>query len=351
MKRNSSFQRAVLQFVIAVLVSSALFFSPDYQLQAEDLKIHCGAPGYKGLVDLKKCGFGAIRRFDFEPQYYPADTLGIDLFPWLGGWYKSKWLVWLTGHSFQFEADNHDWRGAGMPDHPFFDNNGCVGEATYVGEETPNGWARYAYEGGQGVDNSNWVVRSLRNDTTGVSDPWRFSLWFQLRIEHDEEPDSTYYRTNYHAVFWIKVDADADSAELQLYVEAIKSACSNDRSVLAAETLHVSDLTPGVYDSVHVPFHKYFNPDRYDGCENYDTTLTLTDLAVWWNGKDQVWVDRIDVYDEWAWNSLTGVYDDSATAFIKRHNDKNVKGFTLRDEPRPPQIWKTGCPPDRSTDS
>jgi len=326
----------VLQLVIAALVSFELFFFLDYQLQAEEFKIHTGRPGYKGLVDLKQCGFGAIRGLDFEDPYYPADTLGIDLFPWLGGWVASKWPVWLTGHGFQFEADDHDWDGNYMPEHHFFWNGGCVGSPE-EDIDAGNRWARYAYEGGPDVGDSNWVVKELGYDNTPVGGvyPWRYRNWFQLAIEY-VTPESTYCRTDYHAVFWIKVNEDALDAELRLKVWGI--GYSNRWVLLKEDTVYAEDLTGGSYDSLVVDFYKYYNEARDTDDVQFDTTQTQTDVVVWWNGKDQVWVDRIDVYDEWAWNSLTGVYDDSATAFIADHSDTNIKGFTLTDEPRPPQI-------------
>ena len=333
-------------WLLVILVGFILFTFLDHQAETGDFKIYTWTPHYKNFDQLDSCAFDAIWGPDFGDSDWGANTMGLDMFPMLGGWWRSDPMdnihqEWCTGASFFFEAEARDRFGREMLGFSWFVNNNCVG--TDIDDYTAsNGWARMANEND---DNSGNVVGGLRNELdTTIVDPdtmghamlwhaYRASMWFQTQIWED----SITKHADYYAVFWIKVNQGAQDAQLRLKVEWVKYP--NIRGVLAAETLDVQDLTPGSYDSVLVEFHKEYdttntNPDYFD------TTITQTDVHVWWNGEDTVWIDRIDIYDELAWNVLTGAYDDTVTAFLNwdKYVGKPIRGFQLTDEPEPEQI-------------
>lgn len=325
-----------------IVVGFILFAIVDYQANAGDFKIYTGYPDWRGFAQVDSCGFHGLRAISFSDSDFVHNPMGLELFPLLGGG-GPPYAVdrWLRGHSFCFEPDNRDWDGDEMPDHPFFSNWECVGSSE-PDVHADNGWARYV----QG--DSGWIVRDLRHDMAFNigAQPWRYSTWFQRQIKYTP-PESTYYRTDYHAVFRIKIDTSTalDQPEVRLYVWSSKDlpnswqcALDPDTATLAYST--VTGPPYGRYFTVDLQFHKYYNQGRVqDHCVDYDTTTTETDLGVWTNGEGEVWVDWIAVYDEYAWNTLTGNYNSECSTFINDHySDPNVKGFKLIDEPSPQRI-------------
>jgi hypothetical protein len=327
-----------------ILVGFILFAVLDHEAEAGDFKIYTGSPGYKNFDQIDSCDFDGIGCIDFDTADFNANTMGLDMFARLGGWdmegKNSKYAKWLTGADFFLEAEARDRFGRQMLGFSWFLNNGCEGEDIFDDDAT-NDWARWASDT---LHNSGNVVHGLRNelntnyvdpDTMGYAQMWvayRSSIWFCTQIWID----STTKYANYCAIFWVKVNQGAQDAQFKFVIQSVHG--NNLRDTLAARTVDVSDLTPGTYDSVWVHFHKQYDTSDTSS-QQFDTTTSLTDVSVWWNGEDEVWIDGVEIFDEWAWNTLNGEYDDSVTAFINKYqNQPAIKGFGLDDEPEPYRI-------------
>jgi len=329
-----------------ILMGFIFLMIPDSRSEASDFKIYTGSPGYKNFDQIDSCDFDGIGCIDFNTPDFNANTMGLDMFPRLGGWDKEdgglneKYAKWLTGASFFLEAEARDRFGREMTGFNWFLNNGCEGEDIFD-EDASNDWARWASDS---LHESGYVVSELRNvldssyfdpDTMSHALWWlayRASNWFSTQIWID----SVKKEANYHAISWIKVNEDAQDVQCSLKVQCIGP--DNWRVYIADTTVGVADLTPGSYASVVLPFRKRYDTTDTSSAQ-FDTTKALTNVRIWWNGEDEVWIDGVEIIGEWAWNTLNGEYDESVTAFINKYQNRPaVKGFGLDDEPEPYRI-------------
>jgi len=325
-----------------ILVVFILFAIVNYQADAMDFKIYTGYPTWRGFAQVDSCGFHGLRAISFSPEDLQNNPMGLELFPLLGGGGQNKEEErWLKGCSFLFEAEGRDRFDHEMRGFSFFRNeelDSVVG-SDEDDSRASNNWARH---GDRRFYNEGYLVRGLRDkldtnyvkpDTLEADYAYLPATWFYKQIFIN----STTKYTNYYAVFWLRGKSlpEDDEGELRLKIIAYSGG---RRGTLKDTTIQVSDLPTSSYDSLLVRFHKQYDTTNTDPSQ-WDTTWANTDIRVWWNGNDDVWVDRIDVYDEYAWNTLAGDYDSEVASFINdRYSDPNVKGFKLADEPRPWQM-------------
>jgi len=319
------------------MASVGLFFFLEFHLWADSYKIlNYGSPERVGYDQIDSCGFDAI----MEPYYSHEDTTHnnnsshLDLFVLLSGHVHRNWVA---GASFYFEADHYDWRRPGQEmrgDTSFFDTDTLPGEDK-DDADAHNGYARRAVEG---QHSAGYILANLRrNDWSDPYDWWKYNKWFSLNRMWS--PDTAGVDSmSYHPRFRIRTSSGADSIELVLEVHVLFDTRDGftiqKDSLWAADTVDTSSFnTLGEYQYFDVPYrktHSHAGPD---------TIKARTDFRVWWNGKDQVWIDRVDVYDKWAYNCLfTHAYDQPCEDFMDERDNRHLEGFYLPDEPRPWQM-------------
>jgi hypothetical protein len=329
-------------FFVAVLVVFAVFslFDPPLLAADFDFKLLASCPihsnwylpyghdHYNTFPDIVSCGFDGGHAIDFTGQDLESISgMGFDYKVRFGGWY---WK-WLRGSSFYFEADGYDWRdpGRAMPgDTCFFDTGNLSG----TDKEDPDAYNTYARYAEQGTDSAGYILANLRtNPWAKTHDCWDYSKWFSTERVIRPTVDTMLY----YARFRVKGPANPDSIELRLEV-GLHGGPIDDTFIVVADTVDPSDFqNPGSYEYFEL---SYVKRGHHEG--GLDTIGTRTDFRVWWNGKDEVYVDRVDVYDEFGYECLKlHGYDDSAAVYMDSlSSDSNFVSWFLRDEPRPWQI-------------
>jgi len=321
------------------MASVGLFLFLEFHLWADSYKIlNYGSPQRLGYRQIDSCGFDAIKQHWYtNDDYIENNNVGLDLYLDLAGEPE-----WLNGASFYLEADGYNWEPRQMPgDTSFFDTDTLPG-ADWPDDEAHNGYARRAVEG---EHSAGYILANLR----GRRDPewddpessYEYNKWFsktRMWCGDSGGVDSM----SYHPRFRVRTDSEADSIELFLEVHVLFSTSdgftTNKDSLWAADTVGLADFDSlGKYQYFDVPYQKTWS--NKEAGPSKDTIAARSDYRAWWNGKDEVWIDRVDVYDKWAYECLfEHQYDYSCSLYVAWQNNQYLKGYYVNDEPRPWQI-------------